>query len=205
MAPMSDTLRMSGGSALASSSRDRISVDLRGLKAALFDRAQTLGVSPSDVVRATLAEALGHAEPIHIDRSAPSFRSGYGDRTRLCLRMGREQARATMEAARLAGMNPGDYVGGLVANVPALSAGGGRAEHIATLIASSAELSTLSRNIHRLTVLLREANVAAARQYREMLDTLAGDVRSHLELAARVLADLQPRGRGTETSTRANG
>jgi len=189
---------------MAPSSRDRISVDLRGLKAALFDRAQTLGVSPSELVRKTLAEALGHAEPIHIDRSTPSFRSGDGDGARLCLRMGREQAWATMEAARLAGMNPGDYVGGLVANVPVLSAGGRRAEHIATLIASSAELSTLSRNIHRLTALLRQADVEPARQYREMLDTLAGDVRSHLELAARVLADLQPRGRGSDTSLRAN-
>ena len=38
----------------------------------------------------------------------------------------------------------------------------------------------------------------------KMLDTLAGDVRSHLALAARVLADLQPRSRSTETSAHAN-
>ena len=101
-------------------------------------------------------------------------------------------------------MSPGDYVGGLVANVPVLSAGGRRAEHIAILVTSSAELSTLSRNIHRLTALLRQANVEPARPYREMLDTVAGDVRSHLVLAARVLADLQPRRRGAETSARSN-
>jgi hypothetical protein len=92
-------------------------------------------------------------------------------------------------------MSPGDYVGGLVAQVPAVMAGGGRAEHIAHLVASSAELSTLSRNIYRLTALLAQANVAPARPYREMLDTLAGDVRRHLVLAARALADLQPRHR----------
>jgi hypothetical protein len=189
---------------MAPSSRDRISVDLHGLKAALFDRAQALGVSPSGLVRATLAEALGHAGRINIDRPRSSLCSGNGDRMRLCLRMSREQARATMEAARRAGMNPGDYVGSLVANVPVLSSGSSRAEHVTTLIASSAELSTLSRNIHRLTALLRQANVEPARQYREMLDTLAGDVRSHLELAARVLADLQPRNRGAEIAARAN-
>ena len=66
-----------------------------------------------------------------------------------------------------------------------LSAGGGRAEHIATLMASSAELSTLSRNIHRLTALLRQTNVEPARPYGEMLETLAGGVRRQLELAAR--------------------
>ena len=50
------------------SSRDRISVDLHGLKAALFERAQALGVSPSGLVRTTLAEALGRSDPTDIDR-----------------------------------------------------------------------------------------------------------------------------------------
>ena len=44
---------------MAPSSRDRISVDLHGLKAALFERAQARGVSPSGLVRTTLAEASG--------------------------------------------------------------------------------------------------------------------------------------------------
>ena len=55
---------------MAPSSRDRISVDLHGLKAALFERAQALGVSPSDLVRTTLADALGRADPGNIDRSS---------------------------------------------------------------------------------------------------------------------------------------
>lgn len=177
------------------SSRDRISVDLRGLKALLFDRAQTLGVSPSDLVRMSLAEALGQTCKINIERAVPPQLRGSGGRVRLCLRMSREHARVTLEASRRAGLSPGDYIGGLVTNVPVLSAGGGRAEHITGLMASSAELSTLSRNIHRLTALLRQADVESARPYREMLDTLADDVRRHLELAAHALADLQPRSR----------
>ena len=114
--------------------------------------------------------------------SASSCRSGCPPRRRASSR----RARAPQ------GLSRGAYLAGLIANVPVLSAGGGRTEHIATLMASCAELSTLSRNVHRLTALLRQANVEPARPYREMLDTLAGDVRRHLELAARVLADLQP-------------
>jgi hypothetical protein len=186
------------------SSRDRLSVDLHGLKAALFARAQALGVSPSGLVRTTLSEALGQASKVNIERHAPPQLRGRGDRVRLCLRMSREHARLTLEASRRAGLNPGDYIGGLVTNVPVLSAGGSRGEHIATLVASSAELSTLSRNIHRLTALLRQANVEPARPYREMLDTVAADVSRHLELAARVLADLQPRGRGVGRSVQSN-
>lgn len=194
MAPMSDTLRMSGDSGMAPSSRDRLSVDLHGLKAALLERAQALGVTPSGFVRTTLAEALGHVVDLDGNGLTPSQHTGPRDRVRLCLRMSREHARATVEAARLARMTAGDYIGGLVLGVPVLSAGGSRADHIVALVASSAELSTLSRNIHRLTVLLRQANVEPARQYRVMLDTLATDVRNHLELAAAVLAGLQPQG-----------
>ncbi len=82
-----------------------------------------------------------------------------------------------------------------MAGVPALLGGASRDAHVAALIASSAELSTLSRDIHHLTSLLRQGNVRAAQEYRERLDTLAGDVRSHLSLAAGVLAELRPRGR----------
>ena len=176
---------------MARATRDRISVDLRGLKAALLERAQVAGVSPSELVRTVLTDALGQAKEVHATRSTKRLRPCEGDRTRLCLRMSRHQAEATLQAARSAGMNPGDFVGGLVEKVPVLSTGGGRAEHVAALFRSSAELSTLSRNIHRLTALLRQAEVEAARPYREMLDTVADDVRSHLEMAARVLADLQ--------------
>lgn len=182
------------------SSRDRLSVDLHGLKAALLDRAQALGVTPSSLVRSTLTEALGQSLPAEQGSGLRPHRTGHQDRVRLCLRMRREQAQATLEASRRAGMTTGEYVGELVLGVPVLSAGGSRVEHIAALIASSAELATLSRNIHRLTALLRQANVEPARPYREMLDTLAADVRRHLELAAAALVDLQPKGRSAERS-----
>ena len=179
---------------MAPSTRDRISVDLCGLKDSLFARAQALGVSPSTLVRSALSERLGREGGHGVDRCAPGRRRGSGDRTRLCLRMRREQARAAQEGAVRAGMSLGDYVGGLVADVPVLTSGGGRLEHVAALRASSAELSTLIRNIHRLTVVLRQANAEAARPYRQMLDTLDKDVRRHLELASRALAELQARG-----------
>ena len=97
--------------------------------------------------------------------------------------------------ARSARLSRGAYLAGLIAQVPVLATGGSRPDFVAPLVASSAELSTLSRNIHRLTALLRQGDIEPARQYRQMLDTLAADVRSHLKLAAGVLADLQPQGR----------
>jgi predicted HicB family RNase H-like nuclease len=180
---------------------DFVTVDMRGLKAALVARAQAERVSVSVLVRGAVARDLGHAVPgespqAEAQSAAPASEAS----VKLSIRMSSEEARQLAAGARSARLSRGAYLAGLIANVPVLSTGGGRAEHIATLMASSAELSTLSRNIHRLTALLRQANVESARPYREMLDTLGVDVRRHLELAARVLADLQPRSRNVASS-----
>jgi hypothetical protein len=175
------------------SSRDRISVELHGLRAALFERARAHGVSPSVLVRDALSAALGQSESATPDRVAMGSAPAARDRVRLTMRMSRADAEATLVAARRAGLAPGAFVAGLVADVPALSAGSSRTDHIAALIASSGELSTLSRNIRHLTKLLREGNVHAALEYRDLLMTLDGDIRGHLILASGVLANLRPR------------
>jgi hypothetical protein len=183
---------------------DFVTVEMRGLKAALVARARAERVSVSVLVRGAVARELGLAadgEAIRADALTAGPASAAS--VKLSIRMSAEEARQIAAGARAAGLSRGAYLAGLIANVPVLSAGGGRSEHIAALMASCAELSTLSRNIHGLTALLRQANVEPARPYRAMLDTLAGDVRRHLELAARILADLQPQGRSPRTAAQA--
>ena len=175
------------------SSRDRISVDLRGLRAALLDQARARGVTPSDLVRSVLAEALGAVDSDQRVLGSATHGSAPNRRVRLSLRLTAEQARAITLAAKASGLATGDFVSGLVAGVPVLSAGANRTDHLAALIASSAEISTLSRNIHHLTSLLRHGAFRAAQEYRPMLDTLADDMRGHLAMAAGAVADLQPR------------
>lgn len=185
------------------STHDFVTVEMRGLKAALVARAQAERLSVSVLVRSAVARELGLTAGDEASRMVePTERPSSATAVKLSIRMSAEEARQLAAGARAAGLSRGAYLSGLIANVPVLSAGGGRTEHIATLMASCAELSTLSRNIHRLTALLRQANVEPARPYREMLDTLSGDVRHHLELAARVLADLHPQSRSTRPSTR---
>jgi hypothetical protein len=184
---------------MAPSSRDRISVDLHGLKAALHARALAKGVSPSALVRSILAEALSLPAGGWVEQHQAQLGPCRGERrARLCLRMSREEAANTLSAARLAGMNPGSFVAGLAAGVPAIQSGRGRVDHVAALVASNAELSTFSRNIHHLTHLLRQGEVGPALVYREMLDTLSGDVRRHLFLASGVLAELHTRGQAPQ-------
>jgi len=65
-----------------------------------------------------------------------------------------------------------------------------RAAGYAALNASASELALLSRDINHLTYLLRKGSVAAAREYRGRLEQLDADVRRHLNLSAKVIADL---------------
>jgi hypothetical protein len=52
--------------------------------------------------------------------------------------------------------------------------------------------TALSEQSCHLTLLLRRGDVQAAKQYRQMLGSLGDEVRTHLRLAAAVLAEVQP-------------
>lgn len=181
---------------MTASSRDRISVDLRGLKSALFERSQAQGQTPSDFVRAALVTAL--QSDLSVTKQAPVLA---GPRVRLSLRMRRDDARRVIEQAGAAGLPLGTYVAGLCAGVPAIAHGARPRDQVASLLSSCAVLSTLARDLRHLTQLLRQGEVLAAQQYRARLDDVECDVRAHLAMAAALLSDLQPMLRQTPVPT----
>jgi hypothetical protein len=166
---------------------DFVTVDMRGLKAALVARAQTERVSLSVVVRRAVERELGQGgaadKPVVLTRTT----------VKLSLRLTGAEAEQLAAGARQAGLSRGAYLAGLLAGVPSLVDGSAsRPDRLAALNASCAELSTLSRDLHHLTSLLRQGQVRAAMAYRETLDTLGVDVREHLAVAASLLAELRP-------------
>lgn len=175
------------------SSRDRISVDLHGLKAPLLARAQAVGLSPSHLVRQVLADALGRPMQLNVDASRMPAQADPATRTRLCMRMRAEDAAATRQAAQRAGMATGDYVAALVAGVPVILDGRGHAQTLQALTASTDELAHFGHRLYQLNALLRRGDVEPIRPYAGMLETLARDVRRHLDHVSCALADLQPR------------
>ncbi|MBX3604598.1 MAG: hypothetical protein KF788_04980 [Piscinibacter sp.] len=172
---------------------DFVTVDMRGLKAALVARAEAERVSVSRLVRSAVARDLGVPE-VGEPGEAQATTSNCEAIVKLSIRLTAEEAERFASAARAAGLSRGALLAGLVSGVPVLASGSSRAGHVAAVVASNAEVATLSRNIRDLTVLLRRGDVHAARPYREMLDALGGDLRRHLGLASRALAELRPRG-----------
>ena len=147
-------------------SHDFVTVDMRGLKAALVARAQAERVSVSVLVRDAVARELNLATAGADHQAASAGATSSAASVKLSIRMTPEEAEQLAAGARAAGLSRGAYLSGLIADVPVLTGGANRTDHIATLVASSAELSTLSRNIHHLTSLLREGNVRPALAYR---------------------------------------
>lgn len=173
------------------SAHDFVTVDMRGLKAALAAHAKSKRTTVSAVVREAVEARLGSSDReiamLQSDSGRPDDRAGW---VKLSVRVRRAEARRVDAAAKAAGLSRGAYLVGLADGVPVLQEGGARQSLVAVLVSSCAELSTLSRNVHRLAALLREGNVQQALGHRLMLYTIAGDVDDHLKLAASGLAKL---------------
>lgn len=172
---------------------DLVTVDMRGLKASLVACAVERRVSVSVVVRGAVVHELGlEPEGGVAPQSYPTGSAADAEAwIKLSIRMRRTEADRLDAGARAAKLSRGAYLAGLVDGVPVLLSRGGRPEYITALTASCAELSTLSRNVHQLTSLLRVGDVQQALAYRDLLDNLTGEVRTHLRVAAQVLAGLR--------------
>jgi signal transduction histidine kinase len=168
-----------------------VTVDMRGLKAALVARARERRVSVSVVVRDAVAQALP-SERAALEASRPPVDTGVPAGTvKVSIRLTTSEVRRLDAGADAAGLGRAAFLSGLIEGVKVLSSGG-RRDHLAALISSSSELSTLSRNIRHLADLLRRSESRAAQEYRSMLDTMAGGIDRHLDLAGHVLTQVQP-------------
>lgn len=175
-----------------SASRDRISIDLCGMKQAVVAKARAHGVTPSALIRRLIGDAVLDEvrRPAMLEKTNnPLARE---KRMRLSLRMDRSAAQQLLQRAGAAGLPVGTFVGGLCAGAPALLAGQRPADQLAALAASSAELATLARDLRHLSQLLRLADAPAAQTYRERLGNAERDIRAHLALASDLLAELRP-------------
>jgi hypothetical protein len=184
---------------------DFVTVDMRDLKATLVARAKAQRVSVSVLVRRAVARDLGLEESLPPQAREATRGPAPGDAiVKLSIRVTTSEAEQLASGARLAGLSRGAYLAGLIAGIPALTSGASRPQQLETLVSSNAELSTLSRNIHHLTNLLRQGDVVPALAYREMLTTLDGDIRRHLAYAAGALTELRPRIQQARPAQRSN-
>src|SRR5689334_8770590 len=90
--------------------RDRLTIDLRGMKSALLAQARLRGVPVSVLIRDALAQCSQVVERPTSDADAGVRRTR---RVRVSMRLREDEARDLLRRARLAGRPLGAYVTGL--------------------------------------------------------------------------------------------
>lgn len=168
-------------------SRDRLTVDLKGLKAALQGRAAARGVPVSVLVRDVLAReasAVGAAAPVPAPRAA----RGKRDRVRLSLRLAVLDAHLLLRLARGAGLPLGEFVMAQLQSQGRVTSAAERTARVAALTRSTAQLAGMRRDLAQLTAALKRSDLPAAAPIRTSLATLEQGIRAHLEEASALLA-----------------
>jgi hypothetical protein len=172
---------------MSASPHDFVSVDMRGLKAALVERAQRDRVSVSALVRVAVERHLAGHSATSQGAELPAW--GAGAAVKISIRLTAGEAASLADGARRSGLSRGAYLAALSSGPSGV---GSPADGVAALTASCARLATLARDLRQLRLLLAHGSVDAAEAYRKSLDDVERLVRQHLDAASELLSELKP-------------
>lgn len=177
-----------GRGAAASAGRDRVTVDLRGIGDAVRAAAAARGATIAAFAREALVEAIGPSLP-GVAAALPGPASSRVV-AKLHLRMTQEGAELLVSRARTVGLSYGEYVDRLVTGAPMPLPVAQRDADRAALRQSCDQLAVLAGDINALIRLLRQGQgVEAARRFGDRVQGLEAEVRRHLALASRWVAE----------------
>ena len=177
---------------MAGPSRDRVTIDLRGIGEALRAAAAVRGMGVAQLVRRALVmsldlRAMAVATKERGSDGQTPVQVSSRETAKLTLRLTRAHADALMQNAGALGLSYGDYVGRLVAGNRLPQPLAERQADRAALLASNDRMAALSTDLVALVTLLRQAKVEQARPYRDRLETADAEIRRHLDRASALI------------------
>jgi hypothetical protein len=176
--------------------RDRVTLELRGLRERLQALAASRQMTTSALVRKTL-RALLDEEPGEGDirgnvPAIPATAMAIDTPVvKVTLRLPASQARALATRARTAEVSQGAYVAGLINGAPPNPVPPDHAQAVAALQASTDQLAVISTDLNAFLRLLGLRSSSELERYRAGIMSLAEDVRRHLAIAATLVAELR--------------
>ncbi|MEO6280897.1 hypothetical protein [Roseateles sp.] len=172
--------------------RDRVTVDLRGLGSRLRARALKSQTTPAALVRSAVVHMLGE-EASSDDIAAGQQRTDTaGQAVKVTLRLPPDQAALLAARARTADVAQGAYVAALLHGIPPAPLPSDHAAAMQALIASTDRLAAISVDLSAFLRLLGHVPSAELERYRAGLRGLVDDVREHLASAASLISELRP-------------
>ena len=172
---------------MATTSRERATIDLRGLGPALKAHARARNLTVSDVARLAVIEVLktSGSEAV-VQCAGVSDAVGHGT-VKLTIRLRRGVAAQLTSRARDCGLSHGAYLTTLIDEVPAPPLA------VATTLGRSTEqLAVVSADLNELIRVFRREGASSDRLIEDWLRPLVHDVRQHVGLASRLMSELRP-------------
>jgi hypothetical protein len=171
---------------MAGASRDRVTIDLRGIGDAVRAAAACRGMGAAQLVRRAIVMSLDLRATAEVasgsDRQTPAQAMA-----KLTLRLPQPHADALILNAGVLGLSYGEYVARLVNGSRLPQPIAERQADRAALLASNDQLATLSTDLVALVTLLRQSKVEQARPYRDRLETADVEIHRHLDRASALI------------------
>ena len=172
---------------MATASRERATIDLRGLGPALKAHARARNLSVSDVARLAVIEVLKTSGSEAVAQGAAGSDAVEGGTVKLTIRLRRGVASRLAARARDCGLSQGAYLTTLIDGVPAPPLA------VATTLGKSTEqLAVVSADLNELIRVARRDGATAEQLIEDGLRPLVHDVRQHVALASCLLSELRP-------------
>ena len=171
----------------AADTRDRVTVDLRGLAPAVKAHASARNMTLAAFARAAMVDALKRAEadPFYLSQDAGP---DDGQPVKPTLSLPLRQASWLVEHARAAGLSYGSYLASVIDGTPAP---GGLGDAARALTASTDQLAALSTDLNEVVRLLRQGRSSEAEKYRQRLVSMFDEVRQHMRLDSALAAEVR--------------
>ena len=181
---------------MARDPRERVTIDLRGLGAAVQLRAAAERTTVAALARRAIAVMLDASAPqaelfSAVAAAAPRVPPD-GLPVKVTMRMSATHAVILATRAHSADVSQGAYVAGLLDNAPPPPQPPDHHEAVGALLTSTDQLAVLSADLNAFMRLLGRGNPAALEPYRASFMSLSKDVHCHLADASRLMSELKP-------------
>ena len=181
---------------MAHDPRERVTIELRGLGAAVQLRAAAERTTVAALARRAIAVMLDAPAPqaelfSAVAAAAPRVPPD-GLPVKVTVRMSATHAVTLATRAHSADVSQGAYVAGLLDNAPPPPQPPNHHEAIGALLTSTDQLAVLSADLNAFMRLLGRGNPAALEPYRASVMSLKTEVQGHLAAASRLMSELKP-------------
>ena len=174
----------------AAAMRDRVTIDLRGIRPQLQAQAAKRQMTAAALVRRAVTAMLD-AAPCDEGGSGPIDRASGTQVVKVTLRLPPAHAVLLASHARVADLSQGMYVARLIDGTPAQPRAPDHTRAVAALMASTDRIAALSADLNAFMRLLGRTPRSELEPDRASIRSLASDVRVHLAAAAALVAALR--------------